>query len=193
MDCLPFYPEGFVERVIKAGHTVTGKYECDAGVLNFKDSYNILVENCLLYGSGTIGIGLRGCASALITNTTVTDCSRLAVEVSRSYGITFDKCKFIDNRAYDGVIAGSESSAEFFDCMVTGNKSIEFGGVVAFSNALFERCVFRDNAQIKESVGGPGPVLSGANLRLRDCSIEKGNFSDYWYDGVIDLGGNKLT
>jgi len=178
---------------IKAGHTVVGYYECDAGVLCFRDSYNISLEKCLLYGSGTIGIELNGCVSAQISDTTVTDCSRCAVEVTYSDDVTFNKCEFVDNRAYDDVINGYESSAEFFDCVVSGNKSIEYGRVVAFGNALFERCVFRDNAHVHEYVDGSGPVLSGQSLKLRDCEIEKGNFSDYWGEGVIDLGGNKLT
>ena len=186
------YCNGVKLSGIKAGHTVTGDYECDEGVVGFRDSYNISVENCLFYGSGTIGIVIENCISAQISNTTMTDCSRCAVEIIYSDDIVFDSCRFIDNRAYDGVIIGHESSAEFIDCVITGNKSLEYGGVVAFSNALFERCLFRDNAHLNV-YDSSGAVLNGQNLRLRNCEIEKGNFDKYWDSGVVDLGGNKLT
>ena len=186
------YCNGVKLTDIKAGHTVTGDYECDEAVVGFRDSYNISVDNCLFYGSGAIGIGFSNCISAQISDTTMTDCSRCATEILFSDDITFNSCKFTDNRAYDSVIIGLESSAEFFDCVITGNKSLEFGGVVAFSDATFERCLFRDNAHVHAKVEGSGSLLNGQNLRLRDCEIEKGNYEKYWDSGIIDLGGNKL-
>ena len=176
---------------IKAGHTITGDYECDAGVLYFGGTYNIVIEDCLLYGSGTIGIELYHCLTAEIINTTVTDCSRRAVDVDHSFGVTFDNCKFIDNRAYQGVIYTEDSSVDFYDCVITGNKSLE-DPVVMSDNSSFVRCIFRDNAHIQE--GASWPVFGGEWVQLRDCEIEKGNYSRYWEAGYVnDLGGNKLS
>jgi len=175
---------------IKAGHTITGDYECDAGVLYFRNTDNIIIEDCFLFGSGTIGIELYNCRVAEVINTTVTDCSRRAVHVDYSFDVTFDECKFIDNRAYQGVIFSENSSVEFYDCVITGNKSLE-DPVVISDNSLFVSCVFRDNAHIQE--GSSWPVISGQWVQLRDCEIEKGNYSRYWEAGYVnDLGGNKL-
>lgn len=178
---------------IKAGHSITGDYDCDEGVVCFKDSCNIAVEGCTLYGSGAIGLEFDFCVSAAVTDTTVTDCSRLAVDVRESSNMTFYKCKFVDNRTYDGVIAGSNSSAVFMYCEISGNRSLEYGGVVSFSNALFERCVFLDNAHIHDYIDGSGAAISGMGLQLLDCEIEKGNFGEYWSAGIINLGGNVLS
>jgi len=173
---------------IEAGHTVTGEYECDAGVVLFDESANINVEDCLLYGSGAVGISLRSCVSAQIDNTTVTDCSLRAVDIWLSNDITFNDCKFIKNRAYGSVIWGSYSSVAFFDCEISGNRSLLWSAVEFNDDVLFERCKFKDNALLE----GAEPVFKGQGIRLRDCEIEKAGFSGYWESGVIDSGGNKL-
>jgi hypothetical protein len=174
---------------IEAGHTVTGEYECDAGVVQFDQTANITVRDCLFYGSGSIGITLSSCISAQIMDTTVTDCSLRAIDLWGSNDITFSKCKFIDNRAYGCVIYGNYTSAEFLDCEITGNRSLEWSVVELDDDVKFERCVFKNNALIEVSK----PVFQGRGIRLRGCEVEKAGFSGYWENGVIDLGGNKLT
>ena len=171
---------------IKAGHSVTEKYQCDAGVVRFNDSANIMIDNCMFYGCGSIGIRLWGCIYAQISDTTITDCSLRAVDISRSDHIVFTGCSFIDNRAYGCVIFGNDSFAEFIDCKISGNKSLEWSCVEFTGDVLFERCVFLNNALI----GGSEPLFAGSKITLRDCEIEKNNFSAYWNYGVIDLGGN---
>ena len=173
---------------IKAGHSITGEYECDAGVLLLDQTVDVLVEDCFFYGCGSIGIRLMDCASALISATTVTDCSLRAVDLWRINDIVFSNCKFINNRAYGCVIYGYgyESPTVFIDCEISGNKSLLWAVVELEGEALFERCIFRDNALIK----GSEPVFKGDGISLRDCEIEKNNFSGYWDDDVTDLGGN---
>jgi parallel beta-helix repeat protein len=173
---------------IKAGHSVTDKYQCDAGVLRFDNSANITIDNCLFYGCGAVGIRLWDCINAKISDTTVTDCSLRAVDLSRSEYMVFTGCSFIDNRAYGCVIMGNDSYAEFVDCDISGNRSLEWSCVEFTGQVLFDRCVFRNNAL----VAGSDTVFAGSEITLRDCEIEKNNFSAYWNYGVIDLGGNLL-
>ena len=173
---------------IKAGHSVTGDYECDAGVVAFMDCYNVVVDDCYFYGSGSIGIDLYSCTNALIQSTTVTDCSLRAVDIYDSRSISFTDCKFIDNRAYGSVIYGSGSSVEFLDCEISGNKSLEWSAVSIDDDVLFSHCVFKDNA----IVDGSEPVFSGFGIRLHNCEIEKEGFSGYWEGQITSLGGNKL-
>ena len=179
---------------IEAGHTVTGEYECDAGVVFLDNSANIVIKDSLFYGCGAIGITFDNCVSAQIIDTTVTDCSLRAVDLRNSNEINFTGCSFIDNRAYGCVIFGYDSSAEFLDCMISGNKSLEWSTVEFMddNDVLFERCVFQDNALLENALEGETPVFLGQGIRLRGCRIEKSNFSEYWSDGVTDLGGNKL-
>ena len=93
-----------------------------------------------------------------------------------------------DNRAYGCVIYGYDSQASFIDCEISGNKSLLWS-LVELDEVLFESCVFRDNALIE----GSEPVFKGAGIRLRDCVVEKNNFSDYWDGDIIDLSGNQFS
>jgi len=178
---------------IKAGHSVTGEYECDAGVVAFEDSYHIYIDDCLFYGCGAIGITLTDCVVAQISDTTVTDCSLRAIDIFESYDATFSNCKFNDNRAYGCVINGSTSSVEFTDCEIKGNKNLLWSVVEFFgeSYVLFENCVFQDNA-LTDASEEEELVFNGQWFHLRDCEIELSNFSGYWDGGVVDHGGNVL-
>ena len=53
----------------------------------------------------------------------------------------------------------------------------------------FERCKFYDNALVEGSL----QMFAGDGIRLRGCEIEMDGFDEFWGDGVVDLGGNKLT
>ena len=183
------YCNGITLSGIKAGHSITGAYQCDAGVVWFDNSSDITIDNCLFYGCGSIGIRLWDCVYAQISDTTVTDCSLRAVDIAQSEHIVFTGCSFIDNRAYGCIIYGSNSIAEFTDCEISGNKSLEWSCVEFTGKVLFERCVFLDNALID----GSNPMFAGSEITLRDCEIENSNFSAYWNYGVIDLGGNVLN
>ena len=171
---------------IKAGHSVTDKYQCDAGVVWFENSAGITIDSCLFYGCGSIGIRLWNCAYEQISDTTVTDCSLRAIDILRSEYIVFTECRFIDNRAYGCVIFGNDSFAEFIGCEISGNKSLEWSCVEFTGEALFESCVFLNNALI----GGSEPVFAGSEITLLDCEIEINNFSEYWNYGVVDLGNS---
>ena len=173
---------------IRAGHTVTSEYKCDAGVVLLDQSANIDIVDCVFYGSGAVGLSLRNSVSARIANVTVTDCSLRAIDIWSSNSITFTDCKFINNRAYGSVIWGYYSSIEFIDCVISGNKNLQWSAVEIDDDVLFERCLFRDNALIE----GSAPLFMGQGIRMRDCEIEKAGFSGYWDSGVVDLGGNKL-
>lgn len=186
---------------IEAGHSVTGPYECDAGVIYFDRCSYIAIDNCLFYGCGSIGITLRDCDAAHIEDTTVTDCSLRAVDISRSSGIKFINCKFIDNRAYSNVVhIYNTSSVEFTDCEISGNKSLEWE-LVSFDSmgsedghVLFENCIFEDNAlnTSLEWVDGSEIMFRGPGISLTNCEVELGNFGAYGIGEDYDLGGNNF-
>ena len=173
---------------INAGHTVNGEYICEAGVALFEQTWNINIIYCKFYGSGSIGVTMRNCASAAIYGTEITDCSLRAVDISDSKDVVFEYCGFKDNRAYGTVIKGYNSTAEFHDCEITGNKNLEWDLVEFDDDVFFRRCIFRDNAH----VDGTNCIFSGSGIRLRDCIIEKAGFAGYWEQGIINLGGNML-
>jgi len=192
---------------IKAGHTITGDYECDAGVVSFENCSNINIEDCHFYGCGSVGISMSGCSKALITNTIIDDCSRAALIIDDSHDIEFSHSKFINNRAYQYVICIYNSTVVFNYCEISGNKNLGsnvieidfFGGN---SDVLFNHCVIVDNAMGINSGNNDNLIFmyvygqytttdATPNISIKDSVIELGPFDDYWKDNsVTDLGGN---
>ena len=193
---------------ITAGHTITGDYICDAGVISFENCSNITVDNCYLYGCGTMGIYMFNCDTGFIKDTIITDCSRAAIIISNSEHIEFSNCRFIDNRAYQYIIHTDSSTVIFNDCEISGNKHL-WGGVIEIdffggtSDVLFDHCLIVNNAPNMEWFEGGFifmPTLDDyamfegrPSITVKDCEIELGQFIYYWKDGEInDLGGNIL-
>jgi len=194
---------------IKAGHTVTGDYECDEGVVSFNNCTNITVENCYFYGCGSVGINMSHCRGVSIKDTIITDCSRAALIIDNSKDIEFSNCRLIDNRAYQYVVCIDNSAIIFIDCKISGNKRLGdcvieidfFGGS---SNVLFDSCTITDNAPNMDWYEG-GAVFKATSkqyafaqatpyIAVRDCEIELGVFSQYWSnDDVTNLGGTELN
>ena len=194
---------------IKAGHTVTGDYECDEGVISFEYCKNIFVDNCHFYGCGSVGISMKGSSDALVQNTIIDDCSRAALIIDQCTDIEFINCKFIDNRAYQFILGIWGSSVSFTDCEISGNnnlgnKVIEIDGFGAISTVLFDRCIIIDNISNRDYIYDDDLVywiITGVHpsiekrpyIGIRDSMIGLGNFCDYWIDGIVtDLGGNTL-
>ena len=192
---------------IKAGHTVTGDYECDDGVVGFTECSDVLIANCYLYGCGTVGINLFNCTTGLIRDTIVTDCSRAALIIDESFDIRVENCRLIDNRAYQYIVCIVDSTVILSDCEISGNKGL-WGGVIEVDNisngnseVLIVGCVIvdnvPDNSAEEEYIFTPVSDWSGTRkanpyIGVKDCVIELGQFRDYW-DGVTDLGGNVLN
>lgn len=187
VDC-----NGVTLKDIAFGHSVTGEYVCDEGVAYFQRTDNISVSGCNFYGCGAIGMSFDDCQAADISDTVINDCSLRAVILRECAGISFTKCKLIDNGAYMPVIEAQGSSAVFTDCEISGNKGLR-GAVVDAKNdggVLFDRCKFIDNALVDEYWGDR--VMEGGIIKLKDCEIERGNFRDYWSGNIFDLGGNEM-
>jgi len=190
---------------IKAGHTITGQYECDDGVIGLNNCSNIFIENCHFYGCGSVGITMRDCNNALIRDTIIDDCSRAALIIDNSNDIEFINCRFVDNRAYQYIICINYSQVTFTDCEISGNNGLSgsvievdyFGGT---SNVLFDRCIIKNNTPNTSWYNGEpvfvgvinNPIFEGKPyIGIRDSEVELGPFARYWRnDDVTDLGGN---
>jgi hypothetical protein len=193
---------GITLKDIRFGHSVTGEYECDASVVLFSMTSNITVSGCNFYGCGAVGLYMGACQSADIRDTVVNDCTLHGVVIRDGVDIAFTDCKFIDNSAYMSIIDIREAAeaVSFTNCEISGNKGIKSEGIVNADggDVLFDNCVFKDNALDSEA-GDGYPLMAGGVIRLKDCAIEKGNFTGYFGDGyrvaqkIEDLGGNKFT
>ena len=100
-ECTNILVEGFT-----AGHTVEPGY-CVGGVICFRDSDSVAVNNCSLYGCGTLGVDAQYSGDVTVTNCEIYECSYGGIRMWSVDGINVADCTFRD-------LGGS--SIAFLDC-----------------------------------------------------------------------------
>lgn len=78
-----------------AGHTIMPGY-CVGGVLEFTASQNCLVDNCSLYGCGTLGVSTADVTGLQVINSRIFECSYGGIMCYTTQDITIGGCKFWD-------------------------------------------------------------------------------------------------
>lgn len=80
---------------ITAGHTQEPS-QCAGGVLHFINSQDILVEDCDLYGCGTLGVDADNSLNIQVINNLIHDCSYGGVQFSNCQNVRVDGNTFRD-------------------------------------------------------------------------------------------------
>lgn len=78
-----------------AGHT-EAPGDCSGGVLMFQNCEFISVDNCGLFGCGTLGVDAQMCTAITLRKCDIYECSNGGVSMSDTTGITIEKCTFRD-------------------------------------------------------------------------------------------------
>lgn len=78
-----------------AGHT-EAPGDCSGGVLRFQKCTMISVDNCGLFGCGTLGVDAQMCTSITLRKCDIYECSNGGVSMYDTTGITIEKCTFRD-------------------------------------------------------------------------------------------------
>ena len=118
-------------RNVTVGHTLMPD-ACQGAVLYFYGCRNTLIDNCVLYGCGTIGVQAYECWKFSCTNTVIKECSVGAVEMSYCYEAAFDGCEFRNCSAHDGypgyvlIQLYNNSDLGFYNCSIHDNYTMSF-------------------------------------------------------------------
>ena len=80
---------------ITAGHT-EGQGACTGGVLRFEDSDHLLVENCGLFGCGTMGVEAEDCGNITVRSSEIYECSESGVKMRNTNIIRLEDTTFRD-------------------------------------------------------------------------------------------------
>lgn len=111
-----------IENIV-AGHepAVEG---CAAGVLYFKDSENIVLSNCDLYGSGVEGIYATNVNYLECNEVIIRECSDAVMSLSSCRSVYFNDCRFENNSGYWAFFSLSGGGIVNFNrCEIINNKS----------------------------------------------------------------------
>lgn len=78
-----------------AGHTKEPG-SCAGGVLMFRDSDNILVDNCGLFGCGILGVQAEYSGNIQVTNCDIYECSQGGIQMRNTNDVVIADCTFRD-------------------------------------------------------------------------------------------------
>jgi len=189
------YCENITISNISAWH-IPRDFECDAGVFSFHNSNNIIVNNCYLDGSGSVGISIWNSTGVQVNNTIITNCSLRGVGISSSNYISFYNVTITENRAYANAVWISDSdNVVFYNSEISNNNAIEW--------ALFE--VWNANLRIYDSIitnnsfefaERPFPDVSlfkvreGGSIFVSDTVITNNTFA---YETIGDVEFERCT
>ena len=167
---------GTVLECLSVGHTEAAE-ACQGGVIYLDNCVNTFVNDCLLYGCGTIGVWGNGCDTVNIRDTHIYHCSGCGVNFNQSKNIKMARC-----RAYDCGKAEQYMSANYLfcfsdtenvavtDCEVYDNYAQGIVHTVGTGNTKFERLNVHNN-HLKSFFGGSG-LAEISELSLEDNIID---------------------
>ena len=109
-----------------AGHTVEPG-NCSGGVLTFRDSQNITVERCGLYGCGILGVETMYCENVTVCGCDIYECSMGGIKMWSTYYVTLENNSFRDIGRED-----TEDEMVFSSCgvvVLNGEEVLDFGSL----------------------------------------------------------------
>lgn len=104
-----------------AGHTKEPG-QCMGGVLRFVNCSDCLVDECGLFGCGTLGVDAVNCHNTQVINTNIYECSYGGIEAYDCDGLTIGGCDFWDiggeffrfSDVHDATIDGKQAPGYYF-------------------------------------------------------------------------------
>ncbi|MCR5844015.1 MAG: right-handed parallel beta-helix repeat-containing protein, partial [Oscillospiraceae bacterium] len=181
---------------LTAGHTTEPGF-CMGGVLSFEMTDNASIENCGLYGCGTIGVQARECHGLTVKSTEIYECSYGAVSLHSCRNVTVTECDIHDH----GTRAGQGDAMFLFDVNYSEDAAI-------YKNRIHDNraqyMLMGDYARrvlfLTNEVRGNSFVSSVFQFRqygatVDGCVFEGNDVRGGWYQGDVyagDIDGNLL-
>ena len=184
---------------LTVGHTPEEGY-CTGGVLKLSGCDNVRIENCFLYGCGTVGIQAENCRKVFARGTTVKECSYGAVWAENSFDLRFeageiyDCCNKDDSGAMNLLYASSTTGFAVLNTEFYGSSAESLLRSDHSAGVIVRGCRVHDNSLHGFfHAAGPSPAVG-------DCAFADNTY-DQWcynYDGetpcfAVDLSGETLT
>ena len=101
------------------GHTEGGF--CSGGVIGARQTSNLTVKDCDLYGCGTYGVDLWEAYNFKLVNSNIHDCTYGIIQLHSCTLTSFEKCDFFNNREYGLIEGWGNQGVKFEDCRIFAN------------------------------------------------------------------------
>ncbi|MDD6681731.1 MAG: right-handed parallel beta-helix repeat-containing protein, partial [Clostridiales bacterium] len=178
--------ENLTLKNITLGH-VEGAGVCSGGVLYLGNCRGVTVDDCALFGCGTIGVQAEYSDSISVKNTEIYDCSYGASWIIGCYDIRFENCEIFDCAAIGAGLFAVENSAE----IAVINSNIHDNNGSAMLACSYSKGVYFGGNTVSGN-GFEGMFFCAKYPAVvESCSIEKGSaawfFDSPWYGTANEL------
>ena len=178
---------------LTVGHTEAAQ-ACEGGVILLEGCVDTAIDNCRLYGCGTIGVCAERCRNLIVSNTDIYHCSAAGISFSEGHGLSVDCCNiydcgrtglyqnavaaFILYNSPDVMISNCDVHDNYLNSLIQGNAKSYFKNIRVYDNHISTAFNLDGDAQ------------------FRDFSFS-GNTVDTWLSeyrtGTVTIDGKKVT
>ncbi len=174
-DCWNLHLEG-----LTLGHTQEAG-PCSAGVMGLDNCEDVTVENCRLFGCGSMGVSARYCDSVFVRNTRIDSCSIGAVEANGCRDFRLEDCQLCDcglSQEYDGfdlIYAERCKGFALVNCEISGNRMQRLFHNYWSDQMFLLGCKVEQNRILDTMF-----LLEGRSLTVDKCSFQRRSSEDYY-------------
>ena len=181
---------------IVIGHTEKQGF-CSGGVVYLDSCENVNIDNCHLYGCGTIGIFAQNCRSVYATKCSIYECSQTAVYALSSYAVVLDGCEVHD--CGEGMVQ-SVFTVESSNGFAVVNSNVYANTALHLIDSRYSQQVSLKGCEVVENVFTDALFwCDGYSVSVEDCHFDLNHYSYFADDGLqpklppVDSEGNELT
>ena len=162
-------------RGLTCGHEIEPGF-CTGSVIYLYDSYNVRIDNCRLYGSGSYGVEAYQASTLWVEESELFDCTYGLVELSSVDVARFRNCTFRNSKEFSMFSFYDSYDVLLQDCQILGNHSdSETYPFISAPNSwkvLFQNCVFKENTY--HTFLAETDTLSMERIVFENCLMDDG-------------------
>lgn len=169
---LAFYGCGKITlKGLVCGHDVEPG-TCGGSVIYAAESQDLVLENCLLYGSGTYGVEAYLTQGLAVTGTDIYACTDGIFSLDNSGGALFSGCRFHDNNGWTMFSLWDSPDVLVEDTEIYCNSGDLLSGSISFpdgtdaSTICFRNCTFRDNWDWTDPEAQPSTAFENCDITV---------------------------
>jgi len=175
--------QGLTVAGLTAGHTPQPGF-CSGGVLYMQNCGDVKVEDCSLFGCGTVGVWASGCRGLAVQFCRIYECSDSAVNVGSCRDVTVTDCE-IDHNSWknEETIASSLFQSYAGDGFVVSGCNIHDNTATAlFSSASTGRAAFLSN-RVEYNTFYSAFALYGMPATVDGCAFHRNDIYNWYAEG----------
>lgn len=186
-NVLSFYnSHGITLKNLEMGHTPE-QGSCAGGVVFIVgngEAVDLMIDNCILYGCGTMGLYAENAKNISVTNSIIEECTSSVISLRNASFVFFKDCVFRNSILYIPFDIVGSKEIYFDNCEITDNVSevdyYSFFRISQSKKVNFINCIIANNTGVQE------PSLL-KDVYFENCTVKNNNFDEVFAKEKYDV------